>query len=415
MTLYERVAGRQPASIAVIDARSGVTWTTGDLLDAASKIEVPKGRRVVVSEPASPEMLARLLAIWAAGSTAVPLTAGLTERELRFFREHSSGDSSEALLLYTSGSTGDPKGVRLSHASVLASIESTIAHFGLDAGLRMLSLLDPSHGHGLLVTLLMPLVVGGAVVIEERFSAFSVSRFWQSCEAHGVNAFSSVPAVLRTLHRLTSTRAASVRLALCASAPLSPGFHRDFEERFVLPLHNNYGLTETATWVARGGRDGHVGVGVEGTLRIQDGEVQVRSPQNTLGYLDNAEANARLWDGEWLRTGDLGRLDEGRLVLLGRAKEVIDRGAEKVYPAEVEERLLEHPAVRTAAVVAGPSKHYGEEPVAFVVASAEPRALRDWCREGLAAYKVPKRVVVLEDLPRLRTGKIDKNALKGLV
>lgn len=409
------VAAKAPNHPAVIDARDGRVWTHAELHAHAATLDVPAKKRVVFCEPASVDFVAKLIALWSAGSTPVPLTATLTERELRFFNDHASGRSAEALLLYTSGSTGNPKGVRLSHKSVLSSIRTTTRHFGFGPDTRMLSVLDPSHGHGLIVTLLAPLVAGGTIVLDERFSAYSASHFWKSCEDYGVTCFSAVPAVLRSLERLTHERPECVQMALCASAPLPRTFHEHFERKFGLPLWNNYGMTETATWVTRGGRDGHVGRAEPDTLRISErGEVQIRCNQNTLGYLDNDAATKALFDDGWLRTGDLGRIEDGFLYLVGRAKEVIDRGAEKIYPAEVEERLLEHPGVRVAAVVGRPSARYGEEVYAFVVGDdADPRALREWCKEGLAPFKVPKRVQVLEDMPRLRTGKIDKNALKS--
>jgi long-chain acyl-CoA synthetase len=238
------------------------------------------------------------------------------------------------------------------------------------------------------------------------------------------------------LLRLTSAEdrapATALRLGLCASAPLSKTFQDEFEQTFSLRLANNYGLTETATWVTRGSLDGpdrrlgSVGlpsrcevqiVGPNGGVRPGEiGEICVRGPQVSPGYHNNPTANARSHRAGWFHTGDLGQLDpEGHLVLVGRAKEVIARGAEKIYPAEVEEVLLAHPAVSVAAVVAAPSKHYGEEAVALVVlgSDATPETLRDWCRKNLTPYKVPRTVHIETELPRGRTGKLDKRSLRA--
>ncbi|MCP4808464.1 MAG: acyl--CoA ligase [Proteobacteria bacterium] len=430
----------------LIDARPGHerAWTGQELGRDVERAAgwlaargVRDGDRVVLSFGSSAELVLLVLGCLHLGASAVPVSPASSDREKAFFAEHSKavlvvteppedlGEEQpeatqraerEAFLLYTSGSTGNPKGVRVAWSAAKASARDTALHFGMGPGTRMYCVLDPSHGHGLIVGILTPILCGGTCVIDERFNAFSAARFWPTCAKHEVTCFTSVPAVLRTLLRLTDTGAPTVRFGLCASAPLSERFQAEFEARFGFPLANNYGMTETATWMTRGHltgdrHPGSVGTPLPDTLRIVDGEVQVRGPQVTDGYLDNPDATASLFDGEWMRTGDLGRLVDGFLYLDGRAKEVIDVGAEKVYPQDVEERLLEHPNVLGAAVVGAPSKRYGEEPVAFVLVDGEAD-LRAWCREGLASYKVPRRVVVLEDFPRLRTGKVDRAALR---
>ncbi len=405
------------------------------------------GDRVLLLLPSSPTFVALVWGAWRLGAVVVPVEPSSSHRERVFFADHAGArlvietepplptaghattglHDERALLLYTSGTTGDPKGVVLTHDNVLASVDDTVTAFGFGPATRLLCVLNLTHGHGLIVGLLAPLLAGGTVVLEDRFDAFSVARFWPDCREHAVTCFSSVPSILRTLLRLTGPedRAPSVQFGLCASAALSETFQRDFERTFGLLLANNYGMTETATWITRSGlaraerRPGAVGRPTGCTLRIQGpdevGEVLVQGSQVSPGYHDNPDATARTFRDGWLHTGDLGRLDEdGFLYLVGRAKEVISRGADKVYPAELEEVLLAHPAVVIAAAVGAPSKHYSEEPVAFVVleGSATPAELRAWCRERLTPYKVPRAVHVETVLPRGRTGKLDKRALR---
>ncbi len=458
MSLVARLQARvdaAPDAPALVDARPGEggAWTVVDLWERAggaatwlAEQGVGLGDRVVLLLPSSPDFVALVWGAWRLGAVVVPVEPSSSPRERRFFADHAGAAlvievspplparghvpdtpvDERALLLYTSGSTGDPKGVVLTHANVLASIDDTAAWFGFDATTRLLCVLNLTHGHGLIVGLLAPLVHGGAVILAERFHAFSVSRFWQTAARHEATCFSSVPSILRTLLRLTrgAEVPGSLRFGLCASAPLSEPFQRDFEQAFGLPLANNYGMTETATWVSRGGlsgdrrRLGSVGLPRGCELDILGdgpiGEVRVRGPQVSPGYHDNPEATARAFVDGWYHSGDLGRLDDdGFLHLVGRAKEVISRGADKVYPAEVEEVLLAHPAVGVAACVAARSELYGEEPVAFVVLAGEasPEELRAWAREHLTPFKVPKAVHVASELPRGRTGKLDKRAL----
>ena len=456
-----------PDAPALVDARPGhgETWSRDQLWARAGGAAawlrdqgVGPGDTVVLLLPTSPVFVALVWGIWRLGAVAVPVEPSSSPRERRFFAQHCGATlvieappplpptgqvpdpadaDPRALLLYTSGSTGDPKGVVLTHDNVLASIDDTAAWFAFDRDTRLLCVLNLTHGHGLIVGLLAPLIHGGVVVLDERFHAFSVARFWSVCAEHAVTCFSSVPSILRTLLQLTAAEdrapATALRYALCASAPLAQAFQAEFEQTFSLRLANNYGMTETATWITRGGLEGpERRPGTEGLpsgcrVRVvgptgrrvatgELGEVCVQGPQLTPGYHDNPAANARSFRDGWFRTGDLGRLDaDGFLTLVGRAKEVIARGAEKVYPSEVEEVLLAHPAVAIAAVVAAPSKHYGEEPVAHVVlrSDASPQALRDWCRAHLTPFKVPRAVHVERELPRGRTGKLDKRALQA--
>jgi len=461
----EALAGLDPEAPALVDVRPGQggRWTRSELwgrADAAaawlSGRDVGAGDRVLLRLPSSPGLVALVLGTWRLGAVAVPIDPASSTREREFFARHSGAalvvealpelgagsvprpdrPDPRALLLYTSGTTGDPKGVVLTHDNLLASIDDTAAHFGFDEATRMFCVLNLTHGHGLVVGVLAPLVHGGTVVLDERFHAFSVARFWAHCAAQEVTCFSSVPSILRALVRLTGAGdrapATSLRYALCASAPLSGGLQERFEATFGLPLVDNYGLTEAATWVTRGAprgpgrRPGSVGRpascevvvrGPEGPVGPGEvGEVCLRGPQISPGYHHNRTATARAFREGWFHTGDLGCLDEeGFLSLVGRSSEVITVGAAKVYPAEVEEVLTQHPEVRSAAVVGAPSAAYGQQPAGFVVldGSVSPAELRAWCRERLAPHKVPRAVRILEELPTGRTGKVDRRTLRA--
>ncbi len=458
-------AGTRPDATALIEADSGRSWSWAELdgritasTVALRRAGLVPGARVLVGVEHRLETVAWLLACWRCGGVVVPVSPGLPPRERAFFTEHSGaglsvsaagaepqatgvdpglpsprGDEGRATaaILYTSGSTGDPKGVELSHGALIESATRVGRRYAMGPGTRFLSVLPLFHGHGLVVTLLAPLLAGGAVILDGPFDAFSASRFWRSVDEHGATIFSSVPAILRVLVALCPPREAvpgRPRFGLCASAPLSPALRAAVLERFGCPVGNSYGLTETAAWCAYGDpepehhRVGAVGRPIAGTVRILRpvdgvGEIQVRSPCVMSGYFRNPEATAGAFEDGWLRTGDLGRIDaDGHLFLVGRRRDVINHGGFSVYPGEVDGVLEAHPAVREAATVERPSPTHGEVPVAFVALErpVEPSALREHCRGQLAPHKVPVEIVVLDALPRSPTRKVRKDQLRSL-
>lgn len=341
-------------------------------------------------------------------------------------------DRSDALLMYTSGTTGRPKGVRHSQTSLLAGGWTvTVAH-ELDESDRALCVLPLFHINGLCVTLMGPLVSGGAVIVPHRFSA---SRFWAIAGAHRATWFSVVPTILS--HLLHGDRAndpdaatlARLRFGRSASAPLSPDVHRAFEERFGLPLIETMGLTETAAQILSnplppGDRViGSPGRAVGNEVRIADGtlatvpagtegEVLVRGPNVMRGYLDNPEATAEALSADgWLRTGDLGRMDgDGFVTITGRIKELIIKGGENIAPREVDDALYALSDVIEAAAFPVDCPRYGQDVEAAVVLEAasghDEDSLRAHCEHRLGRLKTPRRIHLLDDLPKGPSGKI---------
>ncbi len=335
-----------------------------------------------------------------------------------------------ALILHTSGTTSRPKRVPLTHANLAASIGNIIATYALGPSDVSLCVMPLFHVHGLLASTLSTLGSGGVVVAPARFHPL---RFWPVAEEFGATWYSAVP----TIHQLLLSRlkdgerpkgAATLRFARSCSSALPPDTMLQLEERLGIPVLEAYGMTEASHQMASNplppGRriPGSVGQGTGVAVAIMDepgnllatgvtGEVVIQGPNVTLGYENNAEANAAGFTKGWFRTGDLGSLDaEGYLTLLGRIKELINRGGEKISPREVDELLLQHPAVAEAVSFGAAHPVWGEEVAAAVVLSspATEAELQRFCREHLADFKCPKKIYVVEAIPRTATGKVQR-------
>jgi oxalate---CoA ligase len=336
-----------------------------------------------------------------------------------------------ALLLHTSGTEGPPKVVPLTHSNVLSSARHVAAHYALTPEDRSLVVLPLFHGHGLIGAALATLASGGALIIPPRFSA---SHFWSSFREHRASWYTAVP----TIHRILLARAdgdgaphCGARFIRSCSSPLAPALLRALEERFGAPVIEAYGITEASHQVASNPlpplprKSGSVGFATGTELAILDsrarplpahsvGEVAVRGPSVMHGYRNNPAANIAAFADGWLRTGDLGVLDQaGYLTLTGRIKEMINRGGEKISPSEIESALLAHPAVAEAAAFPVPDQKYGEAVEAAVVlkSAADPEQLRAFSRDRLPDFMVPDAIHVLPSLPRNALGKIVRHAL----
>jgi acyl-CoA synthetase (AMP-forming)/AMP-acid ligase II len=352
---------------------------------------------------------------------------GLVDRAGRIADSPRADDT--ALFLHTSGTTSRPKGVLLTHANLMASVGNIAEHYRLtpaDTGLVVMPLF---HVHGLIGATLSTLRAGGTVVVPSRFSA---SSFWPAVRAHGVTWYSAVP----TIHHVLLSRADAdeaptqgvFRFIRSCSAALAPAVLKRLESRFGAPVLEAYGMTEAAHQmtsnplppaVHKPGTVGH-GTGVEVAIMDEPGhllpagtpgEVVIRGPNVSRGYHNNPEANAAAFSDGWFRTGDRGVLDgDGYLTLLGRIKELINRGGEKISPLEVDAALLTHPAVAEAATFAAADLKYGEEVHAAVVlkSPATEAELRAHCGQLLADFKVPKVLHITTELPRTATGKIQR-------
>jgi long-chain acyl-CoA synthetase len=343
------------------------------------------------------------------------------------------GGDHVASFVYTSGTTGRPKGAMLTHANLLANAWQLGELLPIERGDVLGMVLPLFHVNAQVVTTVVPLFLGAQVAMWERFSA---SAFWQEVERFAPVTFSAVPTMLAALlHAPGAERAAqgnTLRFVICGAAPLSPALFRRFEEAFGVHVLEGYGLTEgtccsTLNPFAGPRKVGSIGLPTRGQeVRVVDddgrpvpdgvrGEVCVRGPNVMAGYHQRPDATAQALRDGWLHTGDVGMRDaDGFLWLVDRKKDMVIRGGENIYPREVEDVLLEHRAVREAAVVGRPDEVRGEE-VHAVVALAAPVGfdeLEAHCRARLAAFKVPSSWEQVDELPKTSTGKIDKKPLR---
>jgi acyl-CoA synthetase (AMP-forming)/AMP-acid ligase II len=337
-----------------------------------------------------------------------------------------------ALILHTSGSTGRPKRVPLSHKNLSISARNVARSYALTDQDVSLCVMPLFHVHGLVASTLATLATGGTVVVPGKFNAMN---FWQTAEAYGATWYSAVP----TIHQLLLARvkkdapkpagAEKLRFIRSCSASLPPQVLHDLEASFGAPVLEAYGMTEAAHQMssnplpANGPHlPGSVGVGTDVQITIADdkgnhlkpherGEVCIKGPNVITGYENNPEANATSFFDGWFRTGDQGFLDDnGYLTLVGRLKELINRGGEKISPREIDEVLLAHPAIAEAVCFGVPHKMWGEEVEAAVTLKGDASAadLVAYCKEKLSDFKRPKQIHITEAIPRTATGKIQR-------
>ncbi|OBC09562.1 AMP-dependent synthetase [Mycobacterium sp. 852013-50091_SCH5140682] len=339
-----------------------------------------------------------------------------------------------ALLIYTSGTTGRPKGVMLDHGNVNAMCDMVIEGFELTPADHSLLILPLFHVNGIVVSILSPLIAGGRATIAGRFNP---TTFFDRVEASRATYFSAVPTIYTMLAGLPAevqpdTR--SVRFAVCGAAPASVELLERFENRYGIGLIEGYGLSEgscasTGNPLNGKRKPGTVGIPLPGQeIRIVDaagtplpqgevGEVIIKGPNVMRGYLNRPEETAKTIVDGWLYTGDVGRFDEeGYLVLVDRAKDMIIRGGENIYPKEIESVVYHLPDVAEAAVVGKASTLYGEEPVLFVSlhtgADLTTDEIAAHLRASLSKYKLPVQITMLDELPKNAVGKIAKPALR---
>lgn len=343
----------------------------------------------------------------------------------------------DGLLMYTSGTTGRPKGVVLSHGNLIAGGLNVAMGHELTPDDRALCVLPLYHINGLCVTLFGPLVSSGSVVIPPRFST---SGFWQCIDQYRCTWFSVVPTQIAYLLRdaTVGTQREYLRFGRSASAPLSPDVHRSFEQYFSVPLIETMGLTETAAQILTNpmppairklGSPG-LSVGCEVVIvndQMQaldngvEGELLVRGDNVMQRYFKNPEATAEalLMDG-WLRTGDLGRKDkEGYLFITGRLKELIIKGGENIAPREIDDALYQHQDVVEAAAFACPCDSFGQRVEAAVTlrksSTLNESDLINLCAERVGKFKCPDRIHFLDELPKGPSGKIQRQKLVVLL
>jgi acyl-CoA synthetase (AMP-forming)/AMP-acid ligase II len=330
-----------------------------------------------------------------------------------------------ALLLHTSGTTRRPKQVPLLQRNLMASVRAIAAHYRLGAADVSYCAMPLFHVHGLIASTLAQLAAGGSVVTPRRLSQ---RRYWQQVSAHGVTWVSASPTIHTELIEHGTGSAPSIRFVRSCSSALSPALFGRLEELYQAPVLEAYGMTEASHQMTSNplppGRHlpGSVGVPAGAEVRIVDqagrdlpagqpGEVAVRGPGLTPGYLGDPEANAESFFDGWFRTGDRGLLEDAYLRLEGRIKELIIRGGENISPGEVEDALKADPAVSDAVCFGIDDDKYGQVVGAAVVlqGEAEPAQLRARCRASLADFKVPKVIHVVDEIPRTPTGKVQRS------
>jgi acyl-CoA synthetase (AMP-forming)/AMP-acid ligase II len=336
-----------------------------------------------------------------------------------------------AMMLFTSGSTGAPKAIVLSHRNLAVNAHGVWQHTGTSVADRLLHVMPLYHTNGLNNQLIVPLLAGASIVIVDRFGAEDAV---QRLKSDGITYMTGVPTMYSRMLPFVSPedQFPSLRFLRCGSAPITAALQERIEQTFRVPLVISYGLSE-ATCTSTMNPPERRRIGTVGTVLAgqkiglfepgsdtevpagAEGEIRISGPALMHGYIGAAAASPIV--GGWMRTGDLGRFDpDGYLSITGRIKDVIIRGGENISPALIEQHLAAHPMVRDCCVVGMPHSDLGEVPVAFVVArdaqAIEAGVLADFLRTRLSRIYVPQAFHLLELLPTNAVGKVDRAMLK---
>ena len=463
----------------VVDLPGERVWPPGELAAEVARragilaaIGVGRGARVVIAHGGSAEFLADLLAVWTCGAAAACLDPGLTARELANvvgfvepavvltrggppqgadlpveIRDLSAATGAgspppadgelddPALLLFTSGTTGAPKGVVLTFRAVLARIALNIAAIGRETLSVSLVTLPTHFGHGLIGNTLTPLFAGGTVILPERGIALA-RGLGALVDRHRVGFLSSVPSLWQLALR-TSPRPAggSLRRVHVGSAPLSAALWQSIAAWTGCEVVNCYGITETANWIGGGSsltgfRDGYVGRpwGGQAAVRHDDGtiaatgtgEIVVQTPSLMHGYYRRDDLTASVLNDGWYRTGDIGTVDGGGGVSLsGRMKDEVNRAGFKIQPSEIDMLLESHPGIAEACCFGVPDTVSGETLAAAVRladgAVEDEQSLRAWCASRIRREATPERWFFVAEIPRTARGKVSRDAVRRSV
>lgn len=343
-------------------------------------------------------------------------------------------ETDDALLMYTSGTTGKPKGCVLSNRSVCAGGEYTSSAHELTAQDRVLCAMPLYHINGQIVTAVAPLVHGGSVVMPHRFS---VSGYWEMVARYQCTWINVVPTIIAYLMNAPTPKekgldVSRVKFCRSASAPLPPELHRAFEDKFGIGIIETFGMTETNApcftnpYDPKKRRIGSPGTAWGNEAKVIDpatgreqprgtpGELMVRGDNVMTGYYKDPENTAKTLEPDgWMHTGDLGYMDEdGFVFVTGRIKELIIKGGENIAPREIDEALLKHPAVLEAAAVGIPDPNYGQEIMACVIlkpgSECTAEALAAFSAQELGKYKTPKIIKFVDELPKGPSGKVQR-------
>ena len=343
-------------------------------------------------------------------------------------------ETDDALLMYTSGTTGKPKGCVLSNRSVCAGGEFTSSAHELTAKDRVLCAMPLYHINGQIVTTVAPLVHGGSVVMPQRFS---VSNYWELVARHQCTWINVVPTIIAYLMNAPTPKdkgldVSRVKFCRSASAPLPPELHRAFEDKFGIGIIETFGMTETNApcftnpYDPKKRKIGSPGTAWGNEAKVIDpatgkeqprgtpGELMLRGDNVMTGYYKDPENTAKALEPDgWLHSGDLGYMDDdGFVFVTGRIKELIIKGGENIAPREIDEALLKHPAVLEAAAVGIPDANYGQEIMACVILKpgmeCSVETLTAFSVQELGKYKTPKVIKFVSELPKGPSGKVQR-------
>lgn len=475
---------RRPFRVATIDdrgSRRGIELVVGALHLAELIERRCRSPFVGVMLPTGAAMPVVALATWMLGKAVVPLNYVLKPEELQYVIDDCGTDtvitagafldavnqaprvanlvkletcsfsgmpeprwparvpeSDLAVLLYTSGTSGRPKGVMLSHQNILANIDQCRRGVHFNERDVLLGVIPQFHSFGLTVLTLLPLLTGCLAIHTAKFVPHKIIKLMRE---HRPTAFVGIPSMYNALLHVKDAKPddfRSLRLPISGGEPLPASVFEQFHERFGIELCEGYGLTETApvTNVCSPDsfRRGSVGRPLprvlerivnldtgEDVAQGLEGEIRIAGPNIMQGYYNLPLESAAAFDERgYFRTGDIGRIDaDGFLSITGRLKEMLIVAGENVFPREIEDVLNRHPSVHDSGVVGGSDPMRGEVPIGFVElvegASFDERELLVWCRERLAGYKVPREIRRVDALPRNPTGKIMRRELKKLV
>ena len=394
--------------------------------DSRAKLVVAWHECAVAAEQGAAEAGADIVVVAPAQFQAV-VAATAPSRDVA-----ARADDDTAVVLYTSGTTGRPKGAELTHANLARNVEVAVELFSLAEGDVILGALPLFHSFGQTCGLNAAVKRGAHLALVPRFDPEAVL---ETIERHGVNVFQGVPTMYSALlhhPRRSDYDVSALRLCVSGGAALPVEVLRAFEEEFGCIILEGYGLSETSPIASfnhpgRARKPGSIGTPIDGVeMRLLDphdgvGEIAIRGHNVMKGYWNRPEATLDAIDSDgWFRTGDLARIDDdGYFFIVDRSKDMIIRGGYNVYPRELEEVLHEHPAVLEVAVVAIPHPELGEEVGAAVAlrpdAVATESELRDFVKSQVAAYKYPRHVWFVDALPKGPTGKILKRAIEAPV
>lgn len=344
-----------------------------------------------------------------------------------------------AVIIYTSGTSGNPRGVMLSHNNLMSDIRSAIKTFTMTPEDRFLCLLPMFHAYTINVCVLLPLVVGAKIFIIPKITQFD--KVIKALMFDRITLFVAVPTIYNILAEknipATAMKLLALRICVSGGAALPQSVFDKFTNKYKLKLIEGYGLSEAAPYVAFNPCDGpkkinSVGVQMPDiTIKIVDdqgnevapyerGEIIVQGENIMMGYYNRPEDTANTIKDGWLYTGDIAyKDDDGYIFIVDRKKDIIIINGMNVYPREIEEMLYKHPDVLDAAVIGLPDDFHGELPHAYIVckdgAKCDEKKIRAYLKENMASFKIPKEIVFMNDLPRTATDKVMKRLLKDQI